>query len=77
LALNSSRICIELPGAPFLQSSVLLPDSAQQPLLWPVLPGSMGPLMNLWKEIGSCRAPQHEPRRLHMKNDCTTHTEAV
>lgn len=38
-----------------------------------LLPDSMGLPTNLWREIGSCRAPKHEPRRLRMKNDCNTH----
>lgn len=32
---------------------------------------------NLWREIGSCRDPQHKPRRLPVKNDCMAHMESV
>lgn len=58
-------------------ASVLLPYPAGQPLLPLLLPGSMGLPANLWREIGSCSAPQREPRRLRRKSDCTAHVEAL
>lgn len=69
--------CSALPGLPLLELCFLPPAPAWAAPPTALVARQVGPPTNLWKEVGSCRAPQHEPRRLRMKNYCTAHTEAV